>query len=95
MFCERATKKSPKNGTLWQNMGLIRYTQGRYAEAIPYFDRVLALTVKSTGFPELLKGRCLLNLNRLPEACQWFQQASSAGNQEAGQLYNQNCGGSK
>jgi O-antigen ligase/tetratricopeptide (TPR) repeat protein len=91
MFCERATKKFPKNGTLWQNMGLIRYTQGRYAEAIPYFDRVLALTVKSTGFPELLKGRCLLNLNRLPEACQWFQQASSAGNQEAGQLFNANC----
>ncbi|HLO80206.1 MAG TPA: O-antigen ligase family protein [Chitinophagaceae bacterium] len=91
MFCERATKKFPKNGTLWQNMGLIRYTQARYAEAIPYFDKVLALTVKSTGFPELLKGRCLQNLNRLPEACQWFQQASSAGNQEAAQLYNANC----
>jgi tetratricopeptide (TPR) repeat protein len=74
-------------------MGLIRYTQGRYEEAIPYFDRVLALTVKSSGFPELLKGRCLLNLNRLPEACQWFLQASSAGNQEAGQLYNSNCSG--
>ncbi len=91
MYCERATKKFPKDGTLWQNMGLIRYTQGRYADAIPYFDRVLALTVKSTGFPELLKGRCLQNLNRLPEACQWFQQASSAGNQEAAQLYNANC----
>jgi O-antigen ligase len=95
MFCERATKKFPKDGTLWQNMGLIRYTQGRYADAIPYFDKVLAMTVKSTGFPELLKGRCLQNLNRMQEACFWFQQSSSAGNQEAGQLYNQNCAGSK
>jgi tetratricopeptide (TPR) repeat protein len=95
MFCERATKKFPKNGTLWQNMGLIRYTQGRYADAIPYFDKVLALTVKSSGFPELLKGRCLLNLNRIQEACFWFQQSSSAGNQEAGQLYNANCGAGK
>jgi tetratricopeptide (TPR) repeat protein len=76
-------------------MGLIRYTQGRYADAIPYFDKVLAITVKSSGFPELLKGRCLQNLNRIQEACFWFQQASSAGNQEAGQLYNANCGAGK
>jgi O-antigen ligase/Tfp pilus assembly protein PilF len=95
MYCERASKKFPKDGTLWQNMGLIRYTQGRYADAIPYFDKVLALTAKSSGFPELLKGRCLQNLNRIQEACFWFQQASSAGNQEAGQLYNANCLGSK
>jgi O-antigen ligase/Tfp pilus assembly protein PilF len=95
MFCERASKKFPKNGTLLQNMGLIRYTQGRYADAIPYFDKVLALTVKSSGFPELLKGRCLQNLNRIQEACFWFQQASSAGNQEAGQLFNANCGAGK
>lgn len=81
-YCERLTEIMPNNGGAWQNMGLIRFRQRRYQEAIPYFDKAISLNAAG-GASELLKGQCLEAMGKSAEACEWYSKAVSLGNQEA------------
>ncbi|MFZ9662111.1 MAG: tetratricopeptide repeat protein, partial [Chitinophagaceae bacterium] len=81
-YCEKLTRITPGNGGAWQNMGLIRFRQNRFQEALGYFDKAISLNAPG-GVSQLLKGQCFLGMGNSTEACEWINKAVALGNQEA------------
>ena len=68
----RAIALDPLNPRVFRASGSINYAARRYAEALPALEKALRMNPKMTN-ANALKGNCLMQLGRLPEARAAFE----------------------
>ena len=68
----RALALDPLNPRTYRASGSINYAARRYADALPPLDRALKMNPKMTN-ANALRGQCLMQLGRLPEARAAFE----------------------
>ena len=80
-------KSDPENAVLNTNMGNVLFDSGRYADAIPYYQKVLKLNPNNADIIVDL-GVCYFNLQEFPKAKEQFNLALKANPQHINALYN-------
>ena len=73
-FYQQATDLDENYASPWLRIGTLRYYQGRYGEAIPAFERVLALDVDSNDLYYQL-GLSYANLGQCADALPYLREA--------------------
>jgi O-antigen ligase len=87
----KATNMDPTNYTHAENVGICLYTAQKYADAITYFNKSIAVGTSNTGKSEYYLGMSYIASGKKIEACNALQLANNKKYPDAAASIKSNC----
>ena len=84
-------EKYPDNLAIHQNIGLCKFEQKKFKEAIPYLEKSLGDSKLNDGKSEYFLGICYLNTQNKAKGCSFLNTAKNKNYPNAAQIIEQYC----
>jgi tetratricopeptide (TPR) repeat protein len=84
-------EKYPDNLAIHQNIGLCKFEQKKFKEAIPYLEKSLGDPKLNDGKSEYYLGICYLNTQNKAKGCSFLNTAKNKKYPNAAQIIEQYC----
>lgn len=87
----KVLEQYPDNLVIYQNIGICKFEQKKFSEAILYLEKSLKDTSLNDGKSQYLLGICYLNTQQKDKGCEYLTIAKNKNYPNASQISNQYC----
>ena len=87
----KVLEQYPDNLAIYQNIGICKFEQKKFSEAIPYLEKSLKDSSLYDGKSQYLLGICYLNTQQKDKGCEYLTIAKNKNYPNASQISNQYC----